>query len=202
GLWELDPHWWTHSRLIAAAGLRAAAASLPNSSVTTGWIALADHITAEASRSCLRPDGCWARASDDQRLDAALLLPGLRGAVPADDARSVATLDKYLDELTERGYAYRFRHDNRALPAAEGSFLLCGFLTALALRAAQRPVEAHRWFERTNAACGPAQLFSEEYDAEQHQMRGNLPQAFVHALMIETAARLNQEVASATDPCS
>jgi GH15 family glucan-1,4-alpha-glucosidase len=33
-------------------------------------------------------------------------------------------------------------------------------------------------------------LFSEEYDAIQHQMRGNLPQAFVHALMLETARRL------------
>ncbi len=46
------------------------------------------------------------------------------------------------------------------------------------------------WWERTRAACGPAQLFSEEYDAVQHQMRGNLPQAFVHALMIESAAAL------------
>jgi GH15 family glucan-1,4-alpha-glucosidase len=34
------------------------------------------------------------------------------------------------------------------------------------------------------------QLFSEEYDARQHQMRGNLPQAFVHALAIQTSARL------------
>jgi GH15 family glucan-1,4-alpha-glucosidase len=41
------------------------------------------------------------------------------------------------------------------------------------------------------AAC-PPQLFSEEYDTHQHEMRGNLPQAFVHALMIETSARLPQ----------
>ena len=44
-------------------------------------------------------------------------------------------------------------------------------------------MEARAWFERTRAACGPPQLFSEEFDAQQHQMRGNLPQAFVHALM-------------------
>jgi len=31
-------------------------------------------------------------------------------------------------------------------------------------------------------------LFSEEYDVCQHQLRGNLPQAFVHALLIEAAA--------------
>jgi GH15 family glucan-1,4-alpha-glucosidase len=49
---------------------------------------------------------------------------------------------------------------------------------------------ARGWYERTRAACGPPQLFSEEYDANQHQMRGNLPQAFVHALMIESSIRL------------
>jgi GH15 family glucan-1,4-alpha-glucosidase len=33
-------------------------------------------------------------------------------------------------------------------------------------------------------------LFSEEYDVTQRQLRGNLPQAFVHALMLEAALRL------------
>jgi GH15 family glucan-1,4-alpha-glucosidase len=51
-------------------------------------------------------------------------------------------------------------------------------------------LSAPGWYERSNAACGPSQLFSEEYDAHQHQMRGNLPQAFVHALMIEASVRL------------
>jgi GH15 family glucan-1,4-alpha-glucosidase len=38
-------------------------------------------------------------------------------------------------------------------------------------------------------ACGPPGLLSEEYDVRQRQMRGNLPQAFVHALPLERAAR-------------
>jgi GH15 family glucan-1,4-alpha-glucosidase len=50
--------------------------------------------------------------------------------------------------------------------------------------------EALRWFERNRAACGPAGLFAEEYDIRQRQLRGNLPQAFVHALFLESAARL------------
>ena len=44
---------------------------------------------------------------------------------------------------------------------------------------------ALRWFERNRAACGPPGLFSEEYDVAQRQLRGNLPQAFVHALLLE-----------------
>ena len=44
--------------------------------------------------------------------------------------------------------------------------------------------------QRTRAACGPPGLYSEEWDVEQRQMRGHLPQAFVHALLLECAVRL------------
>ena len=47
-----------------------------------------------------------------------------------------------------------------------------------------------RYFERNRAACGPPGLFGEEYDVAQRQLRGNIPQAFVHALLVETALRL------------
>ena len=195
GIWEIDDRAWTHSRLTAAAGLRAVAAvrsSHPASRTQSGdWLALADRIVADTAAHALHPTGHWQRSPDDPALDAALLLPGLRGAVPADDPRTHATLTAYLRDLTRDGYAYRFRQDARPLPDAEGSFLLCGFIVALSLEQAGQPTEARAWYERTRAACGPPQLFSEEYDAEQHQMRGNLPQAFVHALMIETSARLH-----------
>ena len=50
--------------------------------------------------------------------------------------------------------------------------------------------QAARWFERNRAACGPPGLLSEEFDVSQRQLRGNLPQAFVHALLLECAATL------------
>ncbi|MGW5971114.1 hypothetical protein [Streptomyces sp. NPDC055186] len=43
----------------------------------------------------------------------------------------------------------------------------------------------------TRAACGPPGLFAEEDDVRQRQLRGNLPQAFVHALLLECAVRLS-----------
>jgi hypothetical protein len=192
GIWELEPRPWTHSRLTAAGGLRAIAAQAPHGARTRAaeWVALADQIVAETARESLHRHGYWQRSPDDPATDAALLFPGFRGALPPDDPRTAATIATYLDQLTVDGYAYRFRHDERPLHEAEGSFLLCGFGTALALQAQGRSTEAIGWFERTRAACGPPQLFSEEYDAHQHQMRGNLPQAFVHALMVETAAVL------------
>ncbi len=190
GIWEIDNQPWTHSRLTCAAGLRAIA-GLPHAGATTGdWLALADRITADTAATAVHPAGRWQRSPKDPAPDAALLLPPLRGAIAADDPRTTATLAGYLTDLTRDGYAYRFRHDDRPLAAAEGSFTLCGFLVALALHQQHRPVEAARWYERTRATAGPPELYSEEFDVNQHQLRGNLPQAFVHALHLETAARL------------
>ena len=192
GLWEIDNRAWTHSRLICAAGLRAAASHVATAGEAGEWSALADSIIAETSRTSLHRTGRWQRSPKDPGLDAALLLPPIRGAIDAADPRTLATLDAYRDDLTTDYYAYRFRHDDRPLHEAEGAFVLCGFFMCLAELQQDRRAEAFRWFERNRAACGPPGLFSEEYDVVQRQMRGNLPQAFVHALMIECAASLDQ----------
>lgn len=190
GIWEIDGRPWTHSRLSCVAGLRAAARISISDARAADWSGLADAILAETAAHATHSSGRWQRSPDDPALDAALLLPAIRGAVPADDPRSIATLDSFIATLTRDGFAYRFRHDSRPLGDAEGAFVLCGFLVALALHQQGRDVEATRWFERNRAACGSPGLFSEEYDVAERQLRGNLPQAFVHATLLECAARL------------
>ncbi|MFI5314005.1 MAG: glycoside hydrolase family 15 protein [Candidatus Dormibacteria bacterium] len=190
GIWELDDQLWTHSRLICVAGLRAISAAGAPPSRTGGWLALADAILADTAAHCTHPTGRWQRAPGDDRVDAALLLSGIRGAVPAGDPRTTATLAAVKGELAQEGYVYRFRQQSGPLAQAEGAFLLCGFLTALASHQQGDELAAIRYFERNRAACGPPALFSEEYDIDQRQLRGNLPQAFVHALMFESAVRL------------
>ena len=187
GIWELDPTDWTHGRLIASAGLRAASSHAPSGELAAGWLALADRILAHTSAMATHPSGRWQRAAGDARVDAALLLAGIRGATAADDPRAVATLEAVLDELTEDGYVYRYQPDDRPLGEAEGAFLICGFWVALAFGRLGRHTPAARWFERTRAACGPAGLLAEEWDVQQRQLRGNIPQAFVHALLLECA---------------
>ncbi|MBQ0986951.1 glycoside hydrolase family 15 protein [Streptomyces sp. F63] len=191
GIWELETAWWTHSRLAAVMGLRAAARELRHPAAPR-WRDLADAILRETERRCRRPSGGWRRTAEDPRPDAALLRPLVRGDWPADDPGLAPTRREVERQLTRDGYVFRFRHGERPLGQAEGAFLLCGFLMSGACLADGRPAEAARWFERSRAACGPAGLFAEEYDVTQRQLRGNLPQAFVHALFLETAVKLAQ----------
>ncbi|TQJ91244.1 glycoside hydrolase family 15 protein [Streptomyces sp. SLBN-31] len=190
GLWELEQRWWTHSRLGVVCGLRGIAQALPG---PTGrrCAEIADVIYAETRRRCLRPDGRWRRAVDDDGAEAALLLPLARGCPSADDPSNAITRAFIEERLAEDGYLYRFAHPGVPLGEAEGAFLLCGFTMALAADHLGDRTGALRWFERTRAACGPSGLFAEEYDVRQRQLRGNLPQAFVHGLLLECAARLN-----------
>jgi GH15 family glucan-1,4-alpha-glucosidase len=200
GVWELSDRHWTHSRLACVAGLRAIAATAADGPLgshgrreAARWTALADRILASLD-DCVHPSGRWQRAPDDERADAALLLPAIRGALPVDDPRSAATLAAVRSELASDGYVYRFRHDPRPLHEAEGAFLLCGFWMALAEHAHGDAVAAAHWFERNRAACGPPSLYTEEYDVRQRQLRGNLPQAFVHAALLECAVTLSRDV--------
>jgi alpha,alpha-trehalase len=192
GIWELSDRQWAHSRLTCAAGLRAVARRGLNTESATPasrLSALADAIVADVSQTCLHPSGRWQRAPDDDRLDAALLLPALRGALPPDDPRSIATYRAVRDELARDHYVYRFTPE-AGLGSTDSAFLLCGFAMAMAAAQQDEPVAAMRYFERNRSSCGPPGLFSEEYDIRQRQMRGNLPQAFVHAVMFEASSTL------------
>jgi alpha,alpha-trehalase len=185
GVWETEPRQWTHSKLICASGLvqiaRHAAAAEGRR-----WHELGQRILGETARTSLHRSGRWQRAADDEGVDASLLLPQVRGLLDAADTRSQATRRAVIDELIEDGHVYRHARARDE----EGAFLLCNYWLALADLRAGDAVGAARRFERARAACGPAGLFAEEYEVEQRQLRGNLPQAFVHALLLETAVRM------------
>ncbi len=192
GIWEIDDQRWAHSRLTCVSGLRSVAAEAP-AAQSGRWSALADAILADVSSDCLHPDGRWQRSPGDQRVDAALLLASIRSGLSPADPRSVATVAAVEAELLRDDYVYRFRQDARPLGEAEGAFLLCGFLLALAKERQGAHLGARAHFERNRSACGSPGLLAEEFDVEQRQLRGNLPQAFVHALLLECSIALAPE---------
>lgn len=193
GVWELEPRMWAHSRLTCAAGLRAVAAAFPGDKKSAERETLAEELV-DSAHGSTGPRGRWQRSPDDGRVDAALLTPAIRGAVPAEDARTTATVDAVEHDLTEDGFVYRFRHDHRPLAEAEGAFLLCGYWMALARHQQGSTEQARAWYERTRAAYGAPGLYAEEYDVVQRQLRGNLPQAFVHAVGLECGLTLNHRL--------
>lgn len=187
GVWELDEKHYAHSRLICAAGLRACAGL--ELGADDQMTALADTLVADVARDCTHPTGRWQRAPDDARVDAGLLLPMLRGAVPPSDPRAVATYRAVRSELSRDFYVYRFAPE-QGIESTDSAFLLCGLAMAMVAQQQGDHVEAAHFFERNRTACGPPGILAEEYDITERQMRGNLPQAFVHAAVFEASIRL------------
>ena len=122
-------------------------------------------------------NGRWQRSPDDIRIDAALLLPGIRHAVPTSDPRTVARRSMPWPPSsceTIMSTALRTTLGHSARP--KEALLLCGLLLAVALEQQGE----HREHD-------PG-LLSEEFDITQRELRGNVPQAFVHALLECSAA--------------
>jgi len=178
------------------AGLRTIAASASEIGADAGqaarWGSLADAILAETARRCTHRSGRWQRSPNDERVDAALLLPPVRGALQRTDPRTIATIEAVRRDLSEDGFVYRYRHKGVSLPGARVASS-CAVHNVPGLLDQGEVTEAVRWFERNRAACGPPGLLSEEYDVTQRQMRGNLPQAFVHAGLLESAVRIGRD---------
>jgi alpha,alpha-trehalase len=163
GLWELGNQHWTHSRLACVSGLRSLAAAAQG----------------RPGRHGHRQAAQWSALADT-------VLAGLADSVHATGRWQRSPADPRVDAsllLPVMRVPCR--------PKAEGAFLLCGFWMAQVAQACGEPAAAARWFERSRAACGPAGLYAEEYDVHQRQLRCNLPQAFVHAALLECAARLS-----------
>ena len=96
GIWEIDDQPWTHSRLTCAAGLRASGQimRLAGPGRRLGRTRRCHHRRIRPACACIPP--ALAAFPGDDGLDAALLLPAIRGALPADDPRTVETLRAYM----------------------------------------------------------------------------------------------------------
>ena len=88
--------------------------------------------------------------------------------------------------------------EHRSRPCTLHAFQLCTFALSLASINQGDLVAGGRSFERGRAACGAAGLFTEEFDVQQRQLRGNLPQAFVHAIFLGAAAAVGEALADAS----
>jgi GH15 family glucan-1,4-alpha-glucosidase len=105
----------------------------------------------------------------------------------------VATIEAIERELTVDGLVIRYRTDEvlDGLPEGEGTFLLCSFWLAQAWALMGRDADARALFERLLSLRNDVGLMSEQHDPATGRMLGNLPQAFSHTALINTALTLS-----------
>jgi GH15 family glucan-1,4-alpha-glucosidase len=126
-------------------------------------------------------------------LDASLLALPLRGVVPADHPRMVATTTAVAERLSAgNGLLYRYLHDQSpdGISGDEGAFVLCSFWLVDNLASQGRVEEAEELYASLCARASPLGLLSEQIDPSTGELVGNFPQAFSHIGVIASGVNL------------
>lgn len=125
-------------------------------------------------------------------LDASLLLIPIVGFLPRHDARVRGTLAAIERNLIRDGFVIRYHTSagTDGLPPGEGAFVACSFWLADNYVLQGRYDEARDLFGRLLLLRNDVGLLAEEYDATAKRQLGNLPQAFSHLALINTALNL------------
>ncbi|MDR5883555.1 glycoside hydrolase family 15 protein [Caballeronia sp. LZ032] len=138
-----------------------------------------------------RDVNAFTQAYDSDRLDASLLLLPLRGFLPADDPRIVATVDAIERHLMRDGLVFRFLDARGA--RREGAFIACSCWLAQVMQMQGREDEARALFERVLSLRNDLGLLAEEFDTKRQRPCGNFPQLFSHVALINTASFFDDE---------
>jgi alpha,alpha-trehalase len=126
-------------------------------------------------------------------LDASLLALPLRGVIPANHPRMVATTTAVSNRLSAGdGLLYRYRHDESSdgIAGDEGAFLLCSFWLVDNLALQGRIDEAHSLYASLCAKTSALGLLSEQVDPSTGGLIGNFPQAFSHLGIVASGVNL------------
>ncbi|MFG3119467.1 glycoside hydrolase family 15 protein [Streptomyces sp. NPDC048197] len=197
GLWEIrgPRRHFVHSKVMAWVAADRAVKALEANPKLGGeldrWRAMRDEVHREVcERGYDDERGTFTQSYESRDLDAATLLIPRVGFLPGDDPRVRGTIEAVRRELTHEGLVRRYTTDGGSvdgLPGGEGTFLVCSFWLADALRMSGRRDEAAQLFERLLSLRNDVGLLAEEYDPAAGRQLGNCPQAFSHIGLVGTA---------------
>jgi GH15 family glucan-1,4-alpha-glucosidase len=201
GLWEIrgEPRHFTHSKVMAWVALDRAVKVVEGFGLAgpvERWRATRDAIHADVcERAFDATRGTFTQYYGSEELDAATLLLPIVGFLPPDDPRVRGTIAAIERDLVRQGLVYRYTQGTPGaadgLPAGEGAFLACSFWLVDNYVLAGREPEARALFERLIALCNDVGLLSEEYDPQAKRQLGNVPQAFSHVGLVNSAFNLS-----------
>ena len=203
GLWEVrgPRRHFVHSKVMAWVAFDRAAGYAEQAGETdlaARWRGTRDKIKAEVCEKGYNSErGAFTQYYGATELDASVLLISDVGFLDPDDPRIVSTMKVVQRDLMKDGFLRRYELPPGGtsavdgLAGSEGAFLACSFWLANALELSGRHEEAIELFERLLAVRNDVGLLSEEYDPRYGRLVGNMPQAFSHVPLVQTALNLS-----------
>ena len=124
-----------------------------DSELQATWQGVAEEIRSDILEHGVSERGVLRQHYETDALDASLLLAALFGFLPGDDDRLVTTVLAVADELTDNGFALRYRTEETddGLSGEEGTFLICSFWPCPRSRLSVEQQRAHDLMERAAA---------------------------------------------------
>jgi GH15 family glucan-1,4-alpha-glucosidase len=201
GIWEMrgPRRHYVHSKVMAWAAVDRAVRGVEDFGLDgplEHWRALRDRIHADVcDQGFDAKRNTFTQHYGSTSVDAALLILAPVGFLPADDPRIVGTVAAIEAELLKDGLVQRYPMNARTqdldgLPPGEGAFLPCSFWLADNYALQGRHDDAAALYDRLLALRNDEGLLSEEYDGKTGRLVGNIPQAFSHVPLVNTAYSL------------
>lgn len=198
GIWEFrnsEKHF-VFSKIMCWVALDRAidiATLLKQADYQTAWKKEADALKADILRNGWNSEiESFTQAYDNTDMDSSLLLMEQYGFVEASDERFVKTVRRIKRELYYNGLMYRYNTaDDFGHPTS--AFTICSFWLVRALFAIGEKEEAQEIFDHLLSCANHVGLFSEDLDFETKRLLGNLPQAYSHLALINTAELFAKE---------
>jgi len=204
GIWEVrgPRRDFVHSKVMAWVAFDRAAAyaedRMNEPEYAARWRGIRDQIHREVcEKGYDSTRGAFMQYYGAAELDASVLLIPDVGFLPADDPRVLSTVEALQRDLMNDGFMRRYELPPGStsavdgLAGSEGAFLACSFWLANALDLAGRYDEAAAVFDRLLSLRNDVGLLSEEYDPRYGRLVGNMPQAFSHVPLVQTALNLS-----------
>jgi len=204
GIWEIrtEQKHFTFSKVLCWTAIDRAikiAELIKMESYITKWTKLAETIKEDILENAWNEKvGAFTQYYGSDDLDASNLLMETYGFIEARDPKYISTVLATQRDLTRNGLMYRYKNtDDFGLPSS--SFTICSFWLINSLAKIGRKKEARKLFDQLLGYSNHVGLFSEDIDFESKRLLGNIPQAYSHLALIETAINLSGAQITDTD---
>ncbi len=134
--------------------------------------------------------GAFTQALGHKDLDATALAVPMYEMLPPTDPRVVSTVRVLQEQLSNKGFLYRYVPEQSEFHQPEGVFIICTLWLVNVLAQMGRLEEAETLFSRVTETANDLGLFAEEFDPDTGEMLGNFPQALTHLCVISAALNL------------